>query len=180
MYQRFDWLDVINVYDLDKSASHPVPHRGAKKTSPAAGLWASAAPVPEVHFSSEARAAIFAHEVINSLTAIDCSLQFVKAELDAHRIDDPILTKVVRGALTEIQGVGSLVHEYCAMAEAEPPPWKLTDVGTLVDNVLALQTIRCRAAGISVHFEREDAPAVDVVGRPENKASHHQSLQERL
>ena len=153
--QPFDQLESIDVCEPKKPVPNLVRRRGtAEKTSPAPELWDFGAAVPEVYLSAEDRAAIFAHEVANSLTAISCSLQFVRTELDAHRIDDPILTKVVHGALAEIDSVGLLLHEYCAQVVAQPAAWKLTDVAILVDDVLALQAVVCRAAGVVVNFER--------------------------
>jgi signal transduction histidine kinase len=50
-----------------------------------------------------------------------------------------------------------LLQEYCAGVEAQPAAWKLADVATLVDDVLDLQAVVWRAAGVIVNFERERA-----------------------
>lgn len=62
----------------------------------------------------EHRAAIFAHEVANSLSVISYSIEFFKSEFKAKKIDDPIVNKVIQSALGEIAGLGSLLREYCA------------------------------------------------------------------
>lgn len=151
-----------NVADVEAGEKKtPVANRfrrsGTTKNSPEPALWDFGVTEPKNRSLDGDRTAIFAHEFANSLTAIGCSLQFVKAELESHRIDDPILIKVVQSALAEVDGVGSLLQEYCAGVEAQPAAWKLADVATLVDDVLDLQAVVWRAAGVIVNFERERA-----------------------
>lgn len=109
------------------------------------------------------RAAIFAHEVANSLTAVACGLQFVKAEIESLHMDDPVLTKVVQGALAEINNVGTMLHEYCSATDAQPLNLEIADFATLVEDVLVLHGVVCRAAGVRLQFECEKAlPSVRV------------------
>src|SRR5713226_8076772 len=43
------------------------------------------------------RAAVFGHEVANSLTIISSSLQFVEMELERKQVNDPGLIAIIRG-----------------------------------------------------------------------------------
>jgi two-component system NtrC family sensor kinase len=65
------------------------------------------------------------------------------------------LSKVVQAALSSLDSAESLVNEYCTQSEDSKSPWKLADFGTVVEDFLHLQAVVCRAAGISVSFERD-------------------------
>lgn len=107
------------------------------------------------------RTAIFAHEVANSLSAIGYSIEFIKSELIARQIADPTLNRIVQSALSEIAGLGAFLHNYCAPPLPDTLDYEVVDFAQLVEEVLALQSLACLAAGVIVGFERE--PAVSWV-----------------
>lgn len=157
MKQTYDKLEVIDVCEQENPVATLVRRTVAEKRSPDQDLWDFGEQEPESLSLAGHRAAILAHEVANSLALIGCSIQFVKTELQANRIDDPVLNKVIQSALGEIDGVGSLLHEYCTLTQSQALNFEIADLAKLVDDVLALHNLACRAAGIVVKFERENA-----------------------
>ncbi len=152
-----DKLEYIDVCEHETSVATLVRRAAAEKRSPEQELSDFGVQEPESLSLAKHRAAIFAHEVVNSLALIDCSIQFVKMELQANRIDDPVLNKIIQSALRELDGVGSLLQEYCTLSHSQSVNLEITDLAKLVKDVLALQDLACRANGISVTFEHENA-----------------------
>jgi len=122
-------------------------------------LWQCAEQEPQPDSFSGHRAAIFAHEVANTLGVIGFSIEFLKSEFASRNIEDPMVNKVVQSALEEIAGLGSLLHEHCAPTLPQLFDFEIADLGQLVEEVLVLQSLACRAAGVVVKFERESAAA---------------------
>ena len=137
----------------------PVARNFVPESSPNQELWEFEDLEGKSHSLDGHREAIFAHEVGNSLTAICFSIEYFKRELTARHIHDPILNKVIQSALGEIVGLGSLLREYCAPTVPQVLDLEISDLAQLVEQVLALQSLACQAAGIIVNFERENAAA---------------------
>jgi signal transduction histidine kinase len=103
------------------------------------------------------RAAVFGHEVANSLHVISSSLQFVEMELEKNQVNDPALIAVVEGAVGEINRLDSLLDEFRFPARLQAVELISTDLVEVVKEVLVLEMLVCRARGIIVEFEFEDA-----------------------
>jgi signal transduction histidine kinase len=106
---------------------------------------------------SRSRTAVFGHEVANSLTVISSSLQFVEMELEKKQANDPALIAIIQSAVGEINRLDSLLNEFRSPARFQTCNLISTDLVKVVEEVLALETLVCRAGGIIVKFEFEDA-----------------------
>ena len=103
------------------------------------------------------RSAVFGHELANSLTAISSSLQFVEMDLERKQVDDPALLAIIQGAVGEVCRLDSLLNEFRFPARFQICDLIGCDLVKVVEEILALEMLVCRAAGIIVKFEFEDA-----------------------
>jgi len=101
-------------------------------------------------------AAIFGHELGNSLAVISCSLQSVEKALEIKHFDDPRVRQGVRGALGEVERLEALLDEFRSNEGFQTFELVDADLGTVVEEVLALQTLACQNHGITVQFECEN------------------------
>lgn len=104
-----------------------------------------------------ARADVLAHEVGNPLAGILLSLKCVEIQLKKHKVNDPSLISMIRGAVGEIDRLGSLLKEFRSLAPEQTLDLKCTDLVKIAEEALALEMIAYRAAGITVKFAVEDA-----------------------
>lgn len=102
------------------------------------------------------RAAVFGHEVANSLTVISSSLQFVEMELEKKQANDPALIAVIQSAVGEIDRLDSLLSEFRSPVRLQTCDLISTDLVKIVEEVLALEVLVCQAGGIIVKLEFED------------------------
>jgi PAS domain S-box-containing protein len=108
-------------------------------------------------------AAVFAHEVANPLSGLSASLQFVQSELETKKLGDIFLRNTVRGARQEIDRLASLLNEFRSLALPQTLNLRLTDLATIIREVLAMEKLAYRAAGIAVKLEFEDGlPAIEL------------------
>lgn len=105
--------------------------------------------------------AVFSHELGNSLAVISCSLQFVERAFETKQTDDSRVGAAIRGALGEIARLESLLDEFRCPAGLQTVELVVADLLTVVEEVLALQTLACQSDGIT--FQREFAKAVPWV-----------------
>ena len=103
------------------------------------------------------RAAVFAHEVGNPLAGILLSLKCVESRLKKQEVNDPSLISMIRGAIGEIDRLGSLLKEFRDLAPEQTLDLKCTDLVKIAEEALALEMTAYRAAGITVKFAFEDA-----------------------
>ena len=103
------------------------------------------------------KAAVFAHEVGNPLAGILLSLKCVESQLQKQEINDPALISMIRGAIGEINRLGSLLKEFRSLVPEQTLDLKCTDLVKIAEEALALEMIAYRAAGITVKFDFEDA-----------------------
>jgi signal transduction histidine kinase len=104
-----------------------------------------------------ARAAIFAHEVGNPLAGILLSLKYVEIQLEKQEANDPSLLSVIQGAIGEIDRLGSLLNEFRSLALEQTLNLRCADLPKVVEEVLTLEMIAYRAAGVTIKFAVEDA-----------------------
>ena len=101
-------------------------------------------------------AAMFAHEIANPLTGLFASLQFVDRELERKKFDDPFLRSTIQGAIREIDRLESLLSEFRSLALPQTLHLRPTDLKKTIEEVLALQKLAYRAAGITVKIDFEN------------------------
>ena len=102
-------------------------------------------------------AAVFAHEAGNPLAGILLSLKCVESQLEKQKINDSSLISTIRGAIGEIDRLGSLLKEFRSLVPEQTLDLKCTDLVKIAEEALALEMIAYRAAGITVKFAFEDA-----------------------
>ena len=108
-------------------------------------------------------AAVFAHEVANPLTGVSASLQFVENELEKKKLDDRLLRDTVHGAMREIDRLGSLLKEFRSLALPQTLDLRLTDLEGIIQEILAVEKIAYRAAGITVKLAFENGlPTIEL------------------
>lgn len=103
------------------------------------------------------RSAVLGHELANSLTVISSSLQFVEMDLETKRLSDPALIAVIQSAVREIDRLDSLINEFRSPMGFPACDLIFTDLVKVVEEVLPLEVLVCRAGSIIVKFEFEDA-----------------------
>ena len=102
-------------------------------------------------------AAVFAHEAGNPLAGILLSLKCVEIQLEKQQVNDPSLIPIIRGAIGEIDRLGSLLKEFRSLVSEQTLDLKCTDLVKIAEEALALEMIAYQAAGITVKFAFEDA-----------------------
>ncbi len=102
-------------------------------------------------------ATVFAHEVGNPLAGISLSLKCVESQLEKQEISPPSLISMIRGAIGEIDRLGSLLKEFRSLAPEQTLDLECADLVKIVEEALALEMIAYRAAGITVKFAFEEA-----------------------
>jgi signal transduction histidine kinase len=102
-------------------------------------------------------ATVFAHEVGNPLAGISLSLKCVESQLEKQEVSPSSLISMIRGAIGEIDRLGSLLKEFRSLAPEQTLDLKCADLAKIAEEALALEMIAYRAAGITVKFAFEDA-----------------------
>lgn len=116
-------------------------------------------------------AAVFAHEVANPLSGLSASLQFALRDLGritlrrvpSNELDIPIIQKTLQGALREVERLVELLDEFRSAVPAPHLHLKLTDLEGLIREVLALESLVYKDAGITVMLDFESGlPALEI------------------
>jgi signal transduction histidine kinase len=102
-------------------------------------------------------AVVFAHEVGNPLQAILGTLEFIEAEFKSRQIADPHLTSMVQGAMREMDRLRALLRQFRSLAKPQDLDLQLADLAKIIEEVLVLQKLGHRAAGIAVKLECENS-----------------------
>jgi signal transduction histidine kinase len=115
---------------------------------------------PELFLGNSA--AIFSHEAVNSLALISSSLQYVDAAVENQDVDANVLKTTLERAIREIDDLASSLREFClSVVQSQRLKFEIGDLTKVVEDVLALQSFACRAAGVAIKFECENAlPAI--------------------
>ena len=119
--------------------------------------WAQRAEENERESLLGTKAAVFTHELANSLTVVSSSLQFVEMELQIKGFSDPALTATIQAAIEEIGRLGKMLNEFRSPEHGLNCNLVSTDLVKVVKEVLALEMFVCRAGGIIVESEFENA-----------------------
>ncbi|MDH3443602.1 MAG: ATP-binding protein [Deltaproteobacteria bacterium] len=98
-------------------------------------------------------AVVFAHEVSNPLQTIFGSLEFIETEFKSKQITDPFLTSMIHGAMRQLDRLRALLWEFRSLANAEDLNLRLADLPKIIEEVLALEQLGHRAAGVTVKLD---------------------------
>ena len=98
-------------------------------------------------------AVVFAHEVGNSLQAILGTLEIIDNEFKRRQIIDFFLTSMIQGARREVDRLCELLRECRSFTKAQDLDLQLADLPKIIKEVLALQALGHRAAGVTVKLE---------------------------
>lgn len=100
-------------------------------------------------------AAELAHEIRNSLVAVQTFLQILP-----ERLDDPEVTVDLRGvALTELQRVARLLNELLGMARASVAAFAVTDLEAVVEQVVRLLQVSAHKKDVVLERVGERLPS---------------------
>ena len=102
-------------------------------------------------------AAVFAHEVANPLHGISAALHFVQNDLEGGEYDVRVLIATLRGALLEIDRLGSLLKEFRGIACPQSTHSPKINLAEATKEVLACQWDAYGKAGIAVKLELDNA-----------------------
>ena len=102
-------------------------------------------------------AAVFAHEVADPLSALSASLHFVLRDLGRitldclprKDLDIPIIQETIQGALREVERLVELLGEFCSAVPAQPLDLGPDDLERFIREILALNSLVCKDAGIT-------------------------------
>ena len=164
MERRYEEIEVIGPYEKSASEYTKNPIRSkARLTSKLCGIPRDRE--RSKHRAQEikrlallgTRAAFFAHEVGNPLTAILLSLKCVERQLTKREVNDPASISMIRGAIREINRLGSLLKEFRSLEPEQILDLKGADLVKIAEEALALEMTAYRAAGITVKFAFENA-----------------------
>lgn len=112
---------------------------------------------------SSLTAAVFAHEVADPLTGIAASLEFIEKDLKENEISDLVLTSTLRGVRQEVARLARLLDKFRSVSGPQSLEFTSTDLRKTVEDVIAVQLIAYRAAGVTVNFHFADRlPALSL------------------
>ena len=102
-------------------------------------------------------AALFAHEVANSLNGIFACLQLLEMKAQDLGGGDPELQSLVRSATDEIKRLGALLKDFRSFSQPQSYDFEPTDLRKLIDEVIAEDKLLYDSAGVRLQFEFPDA-----------------------
>jgi signal transduction histidine kinase len=101
-------------------------------------------------------AALFAHEVANSLNGIFACLKLLDLKAQDQGLGDPELKSLVGSATEEIKRLGSLLKDFRAFAQPQNYDFEPIDLRKLIDAVIAEDKLIYDSAGVRLNFEFPD------------------------
>jgi PAS domain S-box-containing protein len=108
-------------------------------------------------------AAVFAHEVGNTLNGLSTSLQVITDLINSAGNPDPLLAETIEMAHQDMQRLTSLLGDYRSLAKPQTLKFEPSDLRQITEEVLGPATNGCKASGISVTYDfDEDLPLVPV------------------
>ena len=100
-------------------------------------------------------AVAFAHEVGNPLQAIFGTLELIETQFKSRQTVDCSLMPMIQVAMRELDRLRALLRQFRGLANSQHLDLQRVDLAKLIGDVLALQQLGHRAAGIAVKFECE-------------------------
>jgi signal transduction histidine kinase len=101
-------------------------------------------------------AALFAHEVANSLNGIFACLQLLNLKAQDQGFDDPELKSLVGSATEEIKRLGSLLKDFRAFVQPQNYDFEPTDLRKIIDEIIAEDRLLYDSNGVRLKCEFSD------------------------
>jgi len=101
-------------------------------------------------------AALFAHEVANSLNGIFACLQLLDMKAQDQGFGDPELKSLVGSATEEIKRLGSLLKDFRSFVQPQNYDFEPTDLRKIIDEVIAEDRLLYDSVGLRLKFEFPD------------------------
>ncbi len=101
-------------------------------------------------------AALFAHQVANSLNGIFACLQLLNLKAQDQGLEDPELTSLVGSATEEIKRLGSLLKDFRAFVQSQNYDFEPTDLRKIIDEIIAEDRLLYDSNGVRLQFEFSD------------------------
>jgi signal transduction histidine kinase len=107
-------------------------------------------------------AAVFAHEVANPLNGIGMSVQLLEKELLQIHDLSPLLRESMVEANKEIGRLSSLLRDFRSFARTQFVEFQLTDLSTLIQEVLAPEMVLLSNSGVRVKSDLDGLPPIKL------------------
>jgi signal transduction histidine kinase len=104
----------------------------------------------------QSTAALFAHEVANSLNGIFACLQLLDMKAQDQGGGDPELKSLVRSATAEIKRVGALLKDFRSFVQPQSYDFEPTDLRKIIEEIIAEDRLRRESNGIRLKCEFSD------------------------
>jgi PAS domain S-box-containing protein len=101
-------------------------------------------------------AAVFAHEIGNPLNGLSTSIEVVKTLLTTFPAIDPLVAETIETASLEVNRLATLLKDYRSFARPQGLNLESTNLGKLVEEVLASQIRRYADLGVAVKTQFEE------------------------
>src|SRR6266536_142596 len=103
-----------------------------------------------------ATAALFAHDVANSLNGIFACLQLLDMKAQDLGGGDPELKSLVGSATEEIKRLGALLKDFRSFSQPQSYNFEPTDLRKMIDEVIAEHKLLYDSVGVRLKFEFPD------------------------
>jgi signal transduction histidine kinase len=101
----------------------------------------------------ETTAALFAHEVANSLNGIFASLQLLDMKAQEENSPDPELKSFIGSATQEIKRLGSLLQDFRSFVRPQKYYFEAIDLTRLIDETINTEKLLYESMGIKLKFQ---------------------------
>jgi signal transduction histidine kinase len=101
----------------------------------------------------ETTAALFAHEVANSLNGIFASLQLLDMKAQEENSPDPELKSFIGSATQEIKRLGSLLQDFRSFVRPQKYYFEAIDLARLIDETINTEKLLYESMGIKLKFQ---------------------------
>ncbi|HSE87281.1 MAG TPA: ATP-binding protein, partial [Candidatus Binatia bacterium] len=113
-------------------------------------------PDSEIPSTLRSTAALFAHEVANSLNGIFACLQLLDLKAQDQGFEDPELKSLVGSATEEIKRLGSLLKDFRSFVQPQNYDFEPTDLRKIIDEVIAEDRLLYESNGVRLKCECPD------------------------
>jgi signal transduction histidine kinase len=101
----------------------------------------------------ETTAALFAHEVANSLNGIFASLQLLDMKAQEENSPDPELKSFIGSVTQEIKRLGSLLQDFRSFVRPQKYYFEAIDLARLIDETINTEKLLYESMGIKLKFQ---------------------------
>jgi len=103
-----------------------------------------------------ATAALFTHEVANSLNGISASLQLLDMKAQEHRLSDPDEESLLGSAKEEIKRLGFLLQDFRSFVRPQKYDFVPTNLRAVINEAVTTEKLLYDSMGIRVRFDLSD------------------------